>query len=982
MDFQSLLEKIVQWNPDYIVPVGRKAGKIFRMGLPPQFYNRVFYKEYFDFTHSDPKSKKVAVVDDSIRYASSLREHRDYFERKGADVKTYAFVAHLGLKDGSHVCYDREVIIPEHNYLSEPAYEDYVRLESEYLIENGFYQDLNHLIVEVALNFQGNGKSSVERLLRNSGYVYDVAPYDVGLGRFSIDRPDFFTRRSKLLPGARFVDGINKVRFHVTLDRIVFVPMVLPRVKTSNLCPIPQLGTPFELPCAYLRGPSHKVDELCYWSFSLLLSAEMGRTLVTFLKSNVFEEPALVEAVKRLSVKDLDFVRYLGVAPGRKLASDIQEFMLRDNYAPGKALVDGLANFLIHDGEVIGRSFSNQSIVKILEYLRSGYEEACRKAGTRVGIHFARPLKDLQRVSDAHHLVCMEMLDWLCDLGVLVPVIDSSANSIERMWRAGEVEIPEWVRTTYLVPLAIRVASDELQSGKPIAHATLLEKMLANFAYDYPPDVPLHRPLHCLRRDEDMEGTTVSAQHALRAPKKVSIYNSRGLGGRYSFNKPPGQRSYFECNPNSLKGLEKYFGDDTKVTISELIAYFSFLAAVSKKYGAVDALTSLSICRNPDVFLNHAKHNFALWFQYFGEFLDNCGPPYSEDKRKGPLHKSGEAANAGLAKIEYWKGFGKFFQEVRNEFTDMRFMTPVRRISLNIESKSLEPAVLEEIERIFRIMNAFTGAVLARVLPDHLHRKQDEVVGWALGEFERCGFRHDFEHMLVATHDEFLNLVRPAYDELFRLVQKLPKSVLESEARRQAEYAKIAENKAVAIVKEKGWVSACFTYVDLSGFRQAGPDAAGMISDMYDKSNEIAVEFGGFCANPEPSGNDFLLFVTDDVLRCLRMSSACMAEYEKIRIPIKMGLARAEAAPGTLYDSLVPAMGLARDLCEYEDPAIKYRNYKEVLISESFVQLAKDQGISDRYFVEVLGTSVPEGKGKVTVRLFKFDWKHFMGDKR
>ena len=149
--FESLLSDIIEWNPDYIVPVGRKCGKLFRTvaSLPKRFHEKVFYIEYFKYLRVPIDGKSVAIVDDSVRHGSSLREYRDYFEKNGAKVRTFAFVGHAGLKEGTNVSYDTRMEVKL--WLSEPSYEDYLFTQAEYLLAEGFYQDVDHLVLEIDL---------------------------------------------------------------------------------------------------------------------------------------------------------------------------------------------------------------------------------------------------------------------------------------------------------------------------------------------------------------------------------------------------------------------------------------------------------------------------------------------------------------------------------------------------------------------------------------------------------------------------------------------------------------------------------------------------------------------------------------------------------------------------------------------------------------------------------------------------------------
>jgi adenine/guanine phosphoribosyltransferase-like PRPP-binding protein len=96
--FSEFLKKILGWNPDYVVPVAKKACKLLKT-LPDtdafrQNPDLIKYRNYFKFTNSDIRGKRIAVVDDATQYTSTLQEYRRYFENLGATVRTFSFVGH------------------------------------------------------------------------------------------------------------------------------------------------------------------------------------------------------------------------------------------------------------------------------------------------------------------------------------------------------------------------------------------------------------------------------------------------------------------------------------------------------------------------------------------------------------------------------------------------------------------------------------------------------------------------------------------------------------------------------------------------------------------------------------------------------------------------------------------------------------------------------------------------------------------------
>lgn len=87
-DFPAFTRKILSWNPDYLVPVAKKACKLLKTMplLVPLRRNPdlVKYRSFFELTNAPVKGKRIAVVDDATQYTSTLLDYRRYFESRGA----------------------------------------------------------------------------------------------------------------------------------------------------------------------------------------------------------------------------------------------------------------------------------------------------------------------------------------------------------------------------------------------------------------------------------------------------------------------------------------------------------------------------------------------------------------------------------------------------------------------------------------------------------------------------------------------------------------------------------------------------------------------------------------------------------------------------------------------------------------------------------------------------------------------------------
>lgn len=988
---KSLLEKVVKWNPDYVVPVGRKCGKLFRLVVPPDstFHQKVFYKQYFEFLEIPLGGKNVAVIDDSVRHGSALREYRNFFEGKGAkEVRTFGLIGHAGLRDGTHVSYDPKMRVEV--WLGGPSYEDYLFSQSQYLLEEGFYQDVHHLVLEIDLGAtEENLEEKLISLLETKGCTYFVRPYSKENNRFSVLEPSFFLKLSELHPASGFFGGINKIRFHLSkTGKLICVPMVVPRLDGTKECPISKWKTPFVVPCQRIHDRPHHPDKLCYWSISLLLSAELGRTFFQFLKSTGLQ--IFNRWVSELQVRKVDFVRYLGPEIGDQLSDELGRFLKLQDYEPDRDLVESLCGILLpRDLRSGSGDFSRAKMSGVIEHLKSAYEERVRLAGTRVGVHYSLNLDQIQNMSNLHMLPLMEALDSYCDLGILVPSLDDQVQPIERHWRSGEPEaVFAWNRTTFLVPVAIRTAVDELGIKDSRVGAMLLMKLLANISYDYHERCQPLRRLHCFKRKPYRFGTCVTAQDDHAASSPVDIYNFKKLGNRYKYEETtPDDGFFWTDDPLDPGELARWFDNKGSISLDQIIAYLSFLTNLKEKFGSVDILTALSICRTRDTFLLHIYANMDLWLENFRVFLDDLKRlPYSEDIHQGPLHVSGANANSGVEKIKLWKDFPGNVNRITREMSQIRFKIPVTTIRVNMESlRERELPILGAAERLVSIQRALTGIAIAKLMPEIAPREPGKMFEWGEMELnEKHRFAFDVvSFRKVANIEVIKEMLTTAYYRVFQEVEGLPKATDEETELQSKAFRRMAMNQGIAVVTERGWKHPAFVHLDLTGFRGAGQSAEAYIQQLYSIAALNSSNFGGECVTKDPGGNDYLLFVFYDILPALRMAASTQSVYTKQKIPVKFGVERTDVTVGSEYDSVISAMGRAKDLCEYKNLP-NYANAKDILISSRLTEYLRASGILPQAYFELVERIAFEKEGLkgTEIGVYRLLWEKLLEDKR
>ena len=115
----------------------------------------------------------------------------------------------------------------------------------------------------------------------------------------------------------------------------------------------------------------------------------------------------------------------------------------------------------------------------------------------------------------------------------------------------------------------------------------------------------------------------------------------------------------------------------------------------------------------------------------------------------------------------------------------------------------------------------------------------------------------------------------------------------------------------------------------------------------------------------------------------LRMAAKCVEEFENEGIPVKFGISETEVSLGQEYETLVAAMGLCKDLCEFERAG--HRNVKDILVSSNLSQFIIMSDVScSNYFEEITGETIEYRSPKVAkqLKVYKFNWKQFLDDRR
>ena len=827
--YGEFIKTIIDWNPDFIVPVARKSCKLFISleSLFEEIKNRIYYKEYFEFVKVNLDGKKIAIVDDAVRTTSTLKKYRDFFVERGVsekNIRTYGFIGRDQLQNDPLRKYDKNAIIP---YFASPvAYKEYLTHQSNHLILKTAYQDIDHLVLQTEV--AGISSRDIEEIwdfLAQWGYRYRLESIQ-GIERFGIHCPSFFSLSSIIsdlnLPIEH--DFVEKIRF-VFLEKerkLLCVPMIFPKLSVINgdLCKLASIAfkLPFKLPCQN-RG-SHPIDELCYLSICLLINSFLARKFLFALRES---SPRLYHLFENIGVKRSGLTRYLGEDIGEDISSQIKRFIKKESLP--------LDSITVSDSDACSHvsssslPFSRKNVPIILRHLRNGYENAVKmNDNDLMGVkYYTKPVKDLLEMDEGiHPLMFTEVLDELCDLGVIVPVTEY--NNEEKCWRrtyrTGEDphDTLPWERSQWILPLAIQtLATVGVQR-------MYLEKTMANFCYDFP-----------LYTEQSMKNR----------PENHSFITKPSYFGAQVFVIHPMSHEMLPLSPEKLKGdvLDKwkefaiYFGFDrpTKkfVSLSSLKGitqilspgvirdYFKFMAQLKEKFGRVDALNTLAFCRSNGWFYLHLMYNINRW-KWSGSYGDFLRKLSGGEIRKDFLNFAGQMASSADQKINNSKDFPFILEKCKQiadndpaSFEDIWYHC-IKPNVRDIDYPLLEIPCIKlasDIVGAMRTLDGITRLKLDILSSSKKARTEEKVLNLGPQEFHNIGISTDIACFLKGTHSqqEIYRTLSLIHEQIVEKIKELPEpknekdltqEIVESGKRRLINYSNLILPSEERIIEE------------------------------------------------------------------------------------------------------------------------------------------------------------------------------------
>ncbi len=692
-----LKEKVNENNPYYIIPVARKACKLIDTcekdikESAPDISEKFRYKDYFRFNKvSDFKDKKIAIIDDVSRSTESLKRYREHFIKKyklkDENIFTYAFKGHYSILADPKSKKDKNAEIG--SFLKNYEYHNYLFLQANHFILSGEGTDIDHIVLEIK-NFPADSIEKLKKALSKLGYLYKLNPIE-HLQRFSLHCnliKDYkqLGRDFGFMPDDRtgndFImdkDFVEKIRFFYYEDRqrLLCIPLVFPKMNRKIYFDESSTVEVFKeifknLYCSEVSKSSYEKDEVYFDDINLVLGS--------LLSKYVFQQivKSFPELTKYFGGFDKDF---------RIIDSDLKKY-----YTDYQKIINSINAFYRDKGEINHYFNENTSFNfqpeftmskdcahQILKRLRDCYsqnEEIANPNGKRQVEKYSETIDELLKKGNSknnlseenkeiHPLVLTELIDDLCDFGILVPshnTPDDKNNEgiFHRTYRSGENNPDKhaWYRSKYILYLAIDVAhkyrytiekkvkkNESIEQSKKVAVVRmLLEKLIGNFAYDFPHyhDTALQYYFdnHCFDTKPSYWGAQVMVADPIEPKKKFYLDDKKVIGLKAGLIPLENQKKYSLGIYDNLYAYD--FKSETFGTINitakqldelndyinpEIKNYFRFLVSSNQfkpiRTSPIDRLNALLLCRNYDWYCSHIFHNIKEWAKTFSDIIE------------------------------------------------------------------------------------------------------------------------------------------------------------------------------------------------------------------------------------------------------------------------------------------------------------------------------------------------------------------------
>lgn len=957
--FNDFIKKIIEWEPDYIVPVAKKGCKVLKTTYELEFIRKhkeiIKYRKYFELNDKHLYKKKIAILDDATQYTSTLKDYRNYFEKeKGGNVRTFSFIGHEDLLEGKR--WKEDELAEIEIYLPEPSYQEYILQQAYFLAYSGKHFDLDHIVFELPLE-----KDDFFRIFKSIRRFADVISYEELEGgniiKFSASK--FCSMKSVDYLNDPFISPgwIQKVKLAYSKKhkKLLMSPMIFPtwnfsrsHLNSNSFSTVPFL-LPFDLP-NQLNKKDKSIIQRAYHNIYYISAISLFKLFLDKISS--------LESINLdyLKAQGEDLEAIMDSSYARTILKDALKY-LRSPYSSHQLLTEQLSD--VYPSE--NQRFPFKSFEEVVDYLKKKYKEKTLKKKTFVGIHYYISYDELFKKFENKEMLS-ENIDHWCDLGVIVGGTFIKNGFITRGVRTGEPKDLDWERTQVLIPIAIQQFCKEKGRKQHKIEPTILDKMLANFIYDYPSQG--YGGLHCIIGEPYTYGAFISVQHYLRSLCPRNIY-SHNISKYYLWDDKT--KMFQALKPKNLaKKIEEVFDEKEQAPYSEIVAYFRLLACIYTHFKNVEVLNMLSICREFNCFFAHVHYNVQTAYSDLCDYIE--GYDKKVEYEKSSLHNAYENTKSALQKLTMAEKIEKTLNIIENKFgSDLDFIKIVKMLKQNYEKYPLgSQDVIKRLKETARL--EFFAVILCKYFRDGEteYKLQLEVMK-AYTELKRFGISDylDVENIKKES-SSIQNLLSKLKHEISLNLCTLPKPAPPYSSRDRVVLLKRARNKAASYVYHNNLAQAAILYIDFTGLRMIPEPKENIISRYYDLVEQHALYRGKKIYGGD-GGDDAYIFIFE---KC--EPAICCAEeikkgfmddlfLSKTKCDIKFGLSYA-----VLEDKkevpIIRCMGLAKDCCEYKSGS--FRNRGHLLVDEDTAKFLNrtSEPRETQQFVELTNECLSNGE--------------------
>jgi hypothetical protein len=944
--FTKFEQKVLAWKPDYVVPVAKKGCKLLKVSnqqLTKINPNLIRYRTYFQINNENLNGKKIAVLDDATQFTSSLKEYRNYFERQGANVRTFSFVGHENLYYGKAWKYDEKAEIEI--FLPDPVYQEYILQQSYFLLEKGNHFDLDHLIFESALP-QKQFHDFLKRL-RLKGillFLEDYFPSSDTI-RFSLNDPRFFDYVPFLTDKSISMGNIRKIKFvyKKSEEKLFFSPLIFPVWDYKTIKEIGELFTniPFELPIKLPINYNYKKKGnllRIYYNIQLIFMSSLTKAFIQ-------QFPNILNDLLIVKRDDLDAT--FGVEETNNIIFSTKKFIFDSKVISFNKNIE-------NKPKPSARNTQNfKNFGQVINYLKKGYKNLCRSRKTNVGVHYYLLYSTLFN-SYTDKVSLSENLDYYCDFGVIVPETINKNGKIQRACRTGEPNSEyNWLRTQLLIPLVIEIFRKEQSWKESSTPPMILIKLLSNLIYDYPSQQ--NHELHCLIGEPYTFGTMVKAYHHHRARSKPTIYLSEKISPYYRWDQKKNRFCTIKL-PEVLEKILHLFDERQEIPYTEIVTYIKLLSEIYTLFKRVDILNMLSICREQNYFYSHVLYNIRTWFEEFANYIEEPDTLKSINK----IHKCGTQCNSAHEKISLAQEIDPTMKKIEEYFEgNFDFVKAMQKLKKNyFKFKPEFKLFLNQLNEIIILQIVVTNICLFV----HKHDKKykdilDKFKFQSVLSLNMPSVSTDLDE-LSNENSIFIEFLNKAYNRISLLIDSLPseEEPLLTTILKHNDHER-ARNIATIYVYNENLDRISILYIDFTGLRNIPEPKEYIIGEFYSLVEKYTSNRSGQKLSGGKGGDDAFSFAFKDINPAIQCVKDIRREFERniFLAPqgdVKFGIGFTILPVHSKESETIRCWGLAKDCCEFKSPT--FTNRRHLLISQLTVDNIKKAGysfLSDNFII-------------------------------